>query len=385
MYKRNLVFAAACIGMLLFGIVFLSLGTVSTFLQDKFNLDALTAASLASSLPFGMLLGSVVFGPVVDRFGYKILLIVCGIVIMAALEAIAFADSLFILQLSFFFIGFGGGAINGGTNALASDIFSDEKGAKLSLLGVFFGIGALGMPVVIGSLSAAYSYETIISAIGFFVLLPVIYFIVVKFPQPKITQGFPLKESLGLVKETTLILMGLVLFFESGLEGMIGNWTTSYLKEVNLTTENALYALSLQVAALSVTRLVLSQLLKKVKPEIVLYVSYAILFAGAAVLLSATSFEQAALAMILFGIGTAANFPVILGYVGEMYAHLSGTAFSVVIVLALVGNTILNFLVGTLSGSFGIRQFPVMLMISVVLMTLVLYIVLGKRKAAAKV
>ncbi|MGE5363286.1 MAG: MFS transporter [Bacteroidota bacterium] len=385
MYKRNLVFAAACIGMLLFGIVFLSLGTVSTFLQDKFNLDALTAASLASSLPFGMLLGSVVFGPVVDRFGYKILLIVCGVVIMAALEAIAFADSLFILQLSFFFIGFGGGAINGGTNALASDIFSDEKGAKLSLLGVFFGIGALGMPVVIGSLSAVYSYETIISAIGLFVLLPVIYFIVVKFPQPKITQGFPLKESLGLVKETTLILMGLVLFFESGLEGMIGNWTTSYLKEVNMTTENALYALSLQVAALSVTRLILSQLLKKVRSEIVLYVSYAILFAGAAVLLSATSFEQAALAMILFGIGTAANFPVILGYVGEMYAHLSGTAFSVVIVLALIGNTILNFLVGTLSGSFGIRQFPVLLMISVVLMTLVLYIVLGKRKAAAKV
>lgn len=378
MYNKNLVFAAACIGMLLFGIVFLSLGTISTFIQDKLNIDALTAASLASSLPFGMLFGSVIFGPVVDRYGYKLMLIICALLVFFALLAIAYADSLFIFQVAFFVIGFGGGVLNGGTNALAADITSEEKGAKLSLLGVFFGIGALGMPVILGTFSKTYSYETIISAIAYFVLLPLIYFIVIKFPSPKQPQGFPLKQSLGMVKQPVLLLMGMVLFFESGLEGMVGNWTTSYLKGVNLTTEDALYALSLQVAALAVTRLVLSGLLKRVSPRTVLFVSYGILLAGALVLMTASSFTMAALSMILFGIGFAAGFPVILGYVGEYYAHLSGTAFSIVIVMALTGNTLLNYIVGLVSEFGGIQRFPIVLGISVILMALIFYTVSGK-------
>jgi MFS family permease len=140
MYRKNLVFAATCLGMLLFGVVFLSLGTISVFIQEKFRMDEIRVASLASSLPIGMLAGSLLFGPIVDRYGYKILLIICTVLIVLALESVAFAPSIAMLQASFFFIGLGGGVINGGTNALAADITSEGKGAKLSLLGVFYGL-----------------------------------------------------------------------------------------------------------------------------------------------------------------------------------------------------------------------------------------------------
>lgn len=379
MYRKNLVFSAAAMGMLLFGIVFLSLGTISTFIQAKFHIGQLSAASLASSLPFGMLLGSVVFGPVVDRYGYRIMLIVSSALILLAFEAIAFAGSFFVLQIAFFIIGFGGGTINGGTNALAADIAGEQKGSKLSLLGVFFGIGALAMPVVTGILSKHYSYETIISSIGIFVALPIVFFSVIAFPAPKQPQGFPLKSALRLIKEPMLLLLGLVLFFESGLEGMIGNWTTSFLTNAGLTTEDALYALSLQVAALALARLLLSGLIKKITPQTVLFISFAIVLAGAVVLSRASSFSLAALAMVLFGFGFAACFPVILGYVGERYPGLSGTAFSIVIVLALTGNTLLNYTAGAVSSAFGIDKFPLLLVLCVVCMVLVFTIVLKKK------
>ena len=51
--------------------------------------------------------------------------------------------------------GVSGGIINGGTNAVVSDISEGHKGADLSLLGVFFGLGALGMPLVLGALQKA--------------------------------------------------------------------------------------------------------------------------------------------------------------------------------------------------------------------------------------
>lgn len=377
MYRNQLVFTAACLGMLLFGIVFLSLGTISVFIQEKFGMDELKVASLASSLPIGMLAGSLFFGPIVDRYGYKILLILCAGFIFLALESIAFARSLAILQLSFFLIGFGGGVINGGTNALAADITSSHKGAKLSLLGVYYGIGALGMPLAIGILTRAIPYETVISIIGLMVLLPMVYFMAVKFPDPKKKQGFPMAEAFSLLKEPVLILMGFILFFESALEGITGNWTVTFLTSVNVSAQHALYALSGQVAAIAIVRLLLSRLLTRISARIILYAGFTLILAGGILLTLVSSFPLAFIALLLMGAGFAAGFPVILGYVGELYPEISGTAFSIVIVLALAGNSLLNYLVGMVSKLWGIVNFPVIIIICVVFMTL-LYSIVSK-------
>ncbi|HPT32780.1 MAG TPA: MFS transporter, partial [Prolixibacteraceae bacterium] len=165
-FCRGKILVAAYIGMLLFGIAFLSLGTVSTFLQAKFSLSPSSTASLASSLPFGMLAGTLLFGPVADRFGYKYLLVIPALLIVLAMELLARAQALWVLQVSFFLIGAGGGALNGATNALVADVTEENKGAELSLLGVFFGIGALGMPALMGILTKTIAYETVISATG---------------------------------------------------------------------------------------------------------------------------------------------------------------------------------------------------------------------------
>ena len=231
MYKKSLVFSAACLGMLLFGIVLISLGSLLPGLIQKFTLDEISTGSLASLLPFGILMGSLIFGPIVDRYGYKSLLTICAALVMIALEGIAFANQFYILQISIFIIGLGGGVLNGGTNALVADISTEGKGANLSLLGVFFGIGALGMPVILGLLSKTFSQASIISGVGFCVLLPILFFISIKFPESKQPQGIPLKQSIRLFKEPILVLLGFLLFFESGMEGLVNNWTTTYLQK----------------------------------------------------------------------------------------------------------------------------------------------------------
>src|ERR1035438_10377648 len=185
MYRRNMVFAAACLGMLLFGIVFLSLGSVNNMLAERFHLDDSSIGTLTALLPFGILAGSLIFGPIVDRFGYKWMLIVCALLVFAGLEGMAFAGSRGFIQFFVFLIGFGGGVLNGATNALAADVSEGERGAKLSLLGVFFGIGALGMPSTLAALSKHFSLAGIVAGIGGFVLVPVLYFLLITFPPPE--------------------------------------------------------------------------------------------------------------------------------------------------------------------------------------------------------
>src|SRR6476660_1079085 len=152
MYKKNLVFAAACLGLLLFGIGLITLGSVASDLKTKFKLDEISSGTLFSIMPFGILAGSLLFGPVCDRYGYKLILILACLGLFAGFEGIAYASSLSSLKVFIFLFGTSGGIINGATNAVVADISKDAKAASLSMLGGFLGIGGLGKPFVLGLL-----------------------------------------------------------------------------------------------------------------------------------------------------------------------------------------------------------------------------------------
>ena len=71
-YNTTAVFIAACAGMAFFGVTMLSLAPILGKLNAVVGEGAL---SLPSTMSIGIILGTVIFGPVVDRFGYKWLLI----------------------------------------------------------------------------------------------------------------------------------------------------------------------------------------------------------------------------------------------------------------------------------------------------------------------
>jgi len=352
--------------MLLFGVAIISLGSILPLVIEKFDLSKIQAGSLASILPAGILVGSLVFGPIVDRYSYRNLLIICTILIILGVEGVAFSTGLFSLQASFLLIGLGGGVLNGGTNALVADI-SDEnlekRSANLSLLGVFYGIGALGMPALIAVLSSTFSFEKILQFTGLIILLPAIYFAVISYPAAKQKQGIPIKAGLAMIKDKHLVMLGLFLFFESAFEGIISNWTTTFLINKNtIESTDALLILSIYILSLTLTRLVLSSLLQKTSPINVLLVSIGIIFIGMLFLLISNSWIMFILCFIILGIGTASGFPIILGYVGELYKDLLGTAFSLIFFIALIGNTFMNYQMGIIAEKFGINKYPFVLL-----------------------
>ena len=376
MYKRNQVFAAACMALFLFGMTLITLGSILPSLTIKFESQGLNKGILVSILPIGILAGSLIFGPIVDRYGYKLLLIISVLMSAVSLEGIAFTQSLTLLYICIFFIGLGGGIINGGTSALVADISAENKGANLSLLGVFFGIGALGMPLLLGALSKQFQYTAILVAVGFFMLIPVIFFIFILFPIPKQAQGFPLKEGAKLLKEPALLLTGFFLFFQSGVESLSNNWTTTFLQhKIKITNEAALYALSFSVVGLTVARLLLGSLLKKISSFAVMLASLLLVIAGNLILMNTYSYNIAFAALIITGFGLAAGFPVILGYIGQMYAHLSGTAFSIAFVIALTGNTLINYFFGFIADKYSINYLPLMIIVCIICMIILLLLI----------
>ena len=361
-YNSKLAFAAASLGMLLFGIVLISLGSILPQLRDLFKLSDLSTGSLLSILPFGLLIGSLVFGPLVDRFGYRMLLLTCTILVFAGLEGIALTGNLFFLRISIFLIGFGGGAINGGANALAADTAEGDRGARLSLLGVFFGLGALGVPFLLGLLSPMLPYDRILFWIGIFVLLTAIFYLLIPFPPPKHPQGFPLKDAARLLKKRWIMLAGFILFIQSGMEGLANNWSTTFLQESKaFLNQHALFSLTCLVAGMIVMRLILGWALHHVRSGLVLMGSVGLSIAGSLIILLTGSQPATYIGMALLGAGLAACFPVVMGQVTGKYAQLSGTALSIVLVLALLGNMSCNYGMGIIANTWGTGVLPVVL------------------------
>jgi MFS family permease len=366
MYSKNLVFGAACLGMLLFGIVFLSLGSANNMLAERFGLDDRAIGTLTALLPFGILIGSLVFGPVVDRFGYRWMLIAASLLVGASLHGMAIADSPRMAQLWVFFIGLGGGVLNGSTNALTADVSEGERGAKLSLLGVFFGIGAILMPIAIASLSHMFTMERIVSSVGALALVPVAFCLAIKFPPPKLrTERITVKRLFAMLGDPPLLFACLALAVQSGMEGMSNDWMTRFLKKglfVDAADGERWAQLGLVAltGAMTVTRLGLAGVLHWVSSRTALLLSLMIAASGAMLMLTLSTFVAATIiGIITIGIGLAAGFPVVLGYVGDRYPQQSGTAFSTIFVVALLGNMAINKSFGLVAQVHGVRQYPI--------------------------
>jgi FHS family glucose/mannose:H+ symporter-like MFS transporter len=379
--KTRYIFFAACAGMFLFGVTMVSLGSMLPDIIMKYNLSEIAAGTLTSLLPAGILAGSILFGPITDRYGYKYLLIISTIFIIAALEGLAFTQDFFLLRMYIIFIGFTGGMINGATNALVNDISSEGRSANLSLLGVFYGIGALGMPALIGLFSATLTVSVIIAGLGFIMVIPVIYFFLISFPKPKVTQKYPLKESFRMLKDPVLIMMGLFLFFQSGLEGVTTNWTTTYVRSFIMESKDvALFALSGYMLSFTLARIFLGWILRKIPSSLVQFISIGAAGTGIFILMFSRDYALSVAGLVLLGAGFAAGFPILLGYVGEVYRKLSGTAFSFVLVIALIGNITFNYSMGLIFKYFGIRYVSSLLLFCLAMLLLVFLMVLNNIK-----
>lgn len=360
------VFIAACAGMSFFGVAMLSLGPI----LGPLNAMVEGANALPSTMSIGIIIGTILFGPIVDKFGYKWLLILCSILALAGVQGLASFKEIGLLHASILMLGLGGGALNGATNALVSDIYDDDKrGGRLGLLGSFYCTGALLWTLLNYFIP---DFRIPLNAVSAVMALFIISFFFITFPKAKEKQqeGGSVMKSLGLLKYPALIMFAAVLFFQCAFEGCSGNFTVQYLVNAGgMDNATATLAMTVFTIGMLAGRLPLGKIMEKLKELATLYIYLGIALVGVIlfyVMPSSIAATYSAMALIGFGVGV--TFPVVLNFIGSAFKDQSGTAFSIAMFIGLLGQSMGNKVMGAQfdSGIYGFL--PVSLIICVAVM-----------------
>lgn len=350
--NRNIFFAAACAGLLFFGMAVTLLGSVSKPLAQKYSLSDRELGLLFAILPLGILVGSFLFGPLCDKFGYRIVLAVSCISIFVGFEAIAYSPSILFLFTGIFIFGSGGGAINGAGSALVSEIYDEHRASHLNLLGVFFGLGALSIPFILAS-AQQFPFEKIVAVLGFLVFALGLLFLFIAFPHHN-TAEISIGAIKKLLHEKILIIVAVFLLFQGSVEALINNWLPTFLNtHAGFPYQLSLYALVVFVAGMTSARFLLGTLFKNWNSRRVWQISF--LCSAIAFTLLATTSNRFVLfpAVFLLGYGLGGGFPLMFSVVGFRFPVLSATAFSIVLGISLSGNILLNYFTGWLVQQVG--------------------------------
>lgn len=354
---------AAFGGIFLFGIVMALLGAVLPVVSKPLGLGLDSVGNLFLVLNTVLLAGGLVFGVVVDRFGYKGALTAGPLLVAAALVLIVRAGSPEALGGALVLLGLGGSALNGATNTLVADLHAEPraKAAALNRLGVFFASGALFLPLLMGVLLGRLGLEPLLlAAAGLSVLIGLLS-ATPRYPPAKQPEGLSLRDALDVLRHPFVALLGALLFFQAGSEMLLAGFLTTYLTgETGASIQAASWVLTGYWMALVTARALLGRLLVHV-PALTLV---PFMGAGASVALALAAFAPgflwAAGLFLLAALALGGVTPTILGVAGAAVPARTGAVFGLLFSASLMGAMTVPWLTGHLAAAAGLRVMPLL-------------------------
>lgn len=374
--NRARLFVSACAGMFLFGVALVLLGTLFGLpaMRERLELNTLVRqGDLQTLLLFGVLVSTVLVGPVMDRFGHKLVLTFSAALVSASLASFAFAAGYHKAQIFSFALGIGGGGLNMATNVLVSDIYDENRGARLNQLGVFFGVGALFMPFVTAWVVRAITQLILVSAV--LSAFSALTYLVLRFPEGRERNAASILESFRAVRYPGVLLFGFLLFFESGNESAMTGWVSTWATHFGAAARDATLILALFQGMMMLGRIVAAPVLRHVSKIHLVLGSIIGGVLSVALVLAATSPVSLAVGAGLAGLTFAPIYPTVLALAGDRYQRYAATVFGILFTIGLSGGMFYPWAIGHVSQSEGLRAgmlFPLMGTLAITTIVLIL-------------
>jgi fucose permease len=354
---RDHLFAVACASMLVYGIVLSLPGTVLGLPETaaELGLTLTTRGTLISALFVGLLVGSLLSGPVVDALGYRASLAGSAGLVAVALPLLAVTRTPLLAGAAIAALGVASAGMNTASNALSSDLFPGERAKRMNRLAILVGVGGVLMPVTTVVSSVAVSWRTIVVAGGVMALLVGLACAWIPAaaaagsPAPSMAQAVR-----RFARQRGFVWLAAALLLGGGNEAALAGWISTYVQAEGFSASTSTWVLASHWLGLITARVMLSPLVERTKEVAVLRSAVA----GAlciAVFVIAEGRVWVAVMPFVIGLAIALTVPTMLALSGDRYSGHAGALFGLLLTLLQVGGIALPAAIGFISDRAGLR------------------------------
>jgi fucose permease len=346
---------ASILAIFVYGMIAATLGTLLPDLSARFGLTPDQNGRIAFFQAMGLLIASLVVGPLMDTEGIKTGLVL-GLALAAfSLAALPRAGSFGAIAALMFVLGCGGGTIVTGANSLASAVSEAHRATTLNLVNLFFGLGGLATPLISANLlrknSARLCY--LISAIT---VITLGIHMATAMPPATGAQSFVIAQVGPVLGRPVLFLLALFLFLYVACEVGIWNWLAQHLIAQGIPESRALNILSLGFAlGLLIGRMAVSPILINVPATAVLLAAPVGMALTTYFMLRTDRPGAAGVFVFLAGVSMAPVFPTTLAVVGDLFPRMASTALGIVVAAGWLGLAVSSRVIGSIAGGDGRR------------------------------
>jgi len=384
--RPRLLFFSACAGILVFGIVLAILGTVFGLpaMRARLQISLAEQGTLFLLLYLGIFVASFVVGPLIDHVGNKANLLASSLIVAASMVVFANAQSFATAGCAAILLGLGGGGLNTCANVLVSDLYAAQRGQMLNLLGIFFGVGALSVPLMAASLEGRFTIPQLFLFCACLAAMCALWYAMISFPPARTKQAFSFRELLEVAKYSGVLLLAFILFAESGNEACIAGWTSTYVNGTGQSPRIATLVLAAYWAALMLSRMLAARVLGGIGKSRLVVIAAFVSLGGCAVLFSDRSLILLFAGTALIGLSYGPIFPTALAIAGDRYSQRAGTVFGLLFSIALIGGMTFPWAVGQVSQRVSVRAAMILPGLGAVgIIALSLAVFFGERKSMA--
>ena len=318
-----------------------------------FDLSLADRGALIAALFVGLLIGSVLSGPLVDRSGYRAAIAGSTAAIAFLLPAFAFAATYPLALLALGCVGLSSAALNTAANALSSDLFPEQRGRRMNVIAVAFSVGGLLLPSAIAAASAFVSWRAAIAA-GAAVSAATSLAALAATSRPRARSAAVWHTIRGFLVQPGFLQFCLLVACGAANEGTFAGWTSSYLLSSGVSPVVATWGLSSHWLGLLIGRLTFARHVDRSKPRAIVLGAVG----GAVVLFVLILFPVApvlALGPFAAGVSIAVIVPTSLALAGERHPGAAGTLFGLLLTMAQVGAMTLPPLIGAVADVLSLR------------------------------
>jgi MFS transporter, FHS family, glucose/mannose:H+ symporter len=347
---------AVHVGFVLIGIATTMLAPLLPPLAARWGLADAQAGALFAAQFGGSVASTLLSGYMVARLGFRATLIAGFACVGAGVAALAFVPSAGALP-AVFCNGIGLGLAIPTSNLYVAAVARHRAASALSMLNFAWGVGAIACPWLAAMLRGRGGTTGFLLGLAFAAGGTAVWLAVVKFPAASTTHLASSRDEGGRVTQVGPIISLAGLFFlYVGTEAAVAGWIAAYAQRVGAPGSRAWMVMpSFFWGPFLAGRALMPAVLKRAREATVLRRGLLLGAAGLLVLLATPTLARIGVGVAIAGVGFAGVYPLLVAQLPGRLGRATGLV-GPMFAFGGLGGTILPWLVGIVSTSFGALQ-----------------------------